>query len=89
MIILIIARLLDIITTLLNVNKWGWGVEGNPIVRWTAEQGYFFYYQSMLVLIVIFIAEAIPKYRQIIYISVSCLSLIAMINNLFCFFFIK
>jgi hypothetical protein len=89
MAILILTRLLDIFTTYLNINKWGIDVEGNPIVRKIMEQGYFIPYQLCFIGIVILIAERIPKYRRIIYLSISSVSLLAIINNLFCFIFIR
>jgi hypothetical protein len=89
MIILIITRLLDIFTTYLNINKWGIEVEGNPIVRKIMEHGLFLPYQLCFIGIVILIAEHLPKYKRIIYISISCISLLAVVNNLFCFIFIK
>lgn len=89
MIILILTRLLDIFTTYLNINKWGIEVEGNPIVRKIMEQGLFIPYQMCFIGIIILIAERVPKYKRIIYLSISCISLIAFINNLFCFIFIK
>jgi len=89
MIILIITRLLDIFTTYLNINKWGIEVEGNPIIRKIMEQGFFIPYQMVFIGIIILIAEHLPKYKRIIYISISCISLIAVIINLFCFIFIR
>lgn len=89
MIILIITRLLDILTTYINIQKWGTSVEGNPIVREVIERGFFIPYQMFFVGIVILITEHLPKYKRIIYISISCISLIVFINNLFCFIFIR
>jgi putative exporter of polyketide antibiotics len=89
MIILIIARILDIVTTLINTNKWGYSVEGNFIMRQIIEKGLFIPYQMFMIGFIILIAEIIPKYKRIIYISVSVLSLITSVNNLFCYFFIK
>lgn len=86
MILLILTRLLDIISTLLNVNKWGWDVEGNPAVRKIGEQGYFLYYQAFVTIFIILIAELCPKYKRIIYVSVSVLSLLASISNLYCYY---
>lgn len=89
MIILIITRLLDIFTTYLNINKWGTGVEGNPIVREVMDKVFFIPYQMFFLGVIILVAEQLPKYKRIIYISISCLSLLAIINNLFCFMFIR
>ena len=89
MIILIITRLLDIITTLLNVNKWGLDVEGNPIIRTLMYEGLFIPYQLLITGIIILIAELLPKYKNIIYISISAITIITIVNNLLCFIFIK
>lgn len=89
MIVLILARLLDAISTLLNVNQWGWDVEGNPLMRTIGERGLFIPYQLFITGIIIVIAELIPRYRRIVYLSVSSLSLLAILTNLYCFFFIK
>ena len=88
MIILIITRLLDIFSTYLNINKWGIDVEGNPVVRMIMEKGLFIPYQLFCLGLIIFIAELLPRYKRIIYISISCISLVVFINNLFCFIFI-
>lgn len=89
MFILILTRLLDVFSTYLNINRWGIGVEGNPIVRKIMEIGLFIPYQMFFIGLIILIAEHLPKYKRIIYISISCVSLIAFVNNLFCFIFIK
>lgn len=89
MLILIITRFLDIFTTYLNINKWGIDVEGNPLVRKIMEQGYFLSYQMVVLGIIIVVAELIPKYKRIIYISTSTLSLLAVIINTYCFIFIR
>jgi len=89
MILLILARLADIYTTLLNVNKWGWDVEGNPLMMKIGQRGLFFPYQLFVLGFCIVIAEQIPKYKRIIYVSVSAISLLASASNLFCYWFIK
>ena len=89
MIVLFIARLLDILTTYLNVGKWGWGVEGNPIISMIGNRGLFIPYQFFMFGLIVIIAELLPKYRKIIYISLSAISLMVAISNLFCFIYIK
>jgi len=89
MIILILARILDIWSTYININKWGIDVESNPIVREIIKRGLFIPYQMSCIGIIILIAEHLPKYKRIIYISISCVSLVAFINNLFCYIFIR
>lgn len=88
MILLIVTRLLDIFSTLININKWGIEVEGNPIILAILEKGLFVPYQMFFLGLIILIAEALPKYKRIIYVAMSCISLIAVINNLFCYLFI-
>jgi len=89
MIIFIIARMLDILSTLVNIKKWGYSVEGNPLVRQIFEKGLFIPYQMFVAGFIILLAELLPKYRRIIYVGISALSLIVCISNLFCYFFIK
>ena len=89
MLILIILRTLDVITNLLNINKWGLGVEGNPVMRMVMENGLFIPYQAFLTGLIIVIAELLSKYRRIIYLSISSISLLAVVNNLACFILIK
>jgi len=89
MLLLIIARLLDIFTTYLNINKWGWGVEGNPLIAEVGRRGFFIPYQLFMLGGIIVIAELLPKYKRIIYVSLIAISLMVTISNLFCFIFIK
>ena len=89
MIVFIFFRFLDIYTTLLNVNRWGADVEGNLIVRKILERGLFVQWQILFMGLIVLIAEYIPKYRRIIYVSLSAFSLLASFNNLFCYWFIK
>jgi len=89
MIILILTRILDVYSTLINVNKWGYEVEGNPFIRGLMEKGLFIPAQIVGIILVIIIAELLPKYRKIIYISISAFSLLASIINFSCYFFIN
>jgi hypothetical protein len=89
MILLIFTRILDLITTLLNTNKWGWEVEGNPVVQQIGIRGLFIPYQLFSVGVIIIVAELLPRYKRIIYVSMSSISLIVAGSNLFCFIFIR
>jgi hypothetical protein len=89
MIILIITRILDIFTTYLNINKWGIDVEGNPLIRSAMEKGLFIPAQLFAVGIIILIAEYLPKYKTIIYGSISSISLLAILINTYCYIFIR
>ena len=89
MIVLLITRLLDMFTTYLNINKWGYGVEGNPLIRELMERGLFIPGQFFMIGLITVLAEALPKYKRIIYVSISSLSLVAVAINTYCFIFIK
>ena len=85
----IIARMLDILSTLININKWGSSVEGNPLMRQVFEKGLFLPYQIFITTFIILLVEPWIKYKKIIYISLSILSLLVFVSNLLCYFFIK
>lgn len=87
MTIFIITRLLDMVTTLLNVNNYGWDIEGNPLVRSIGEKGLFIPYE-LAILIITIIAINRFKYKDIVYLVFSGISMVAVIINLYCFFFI-
>lgn len=88
MIIFIITRILDIVTTLLNVNNFGWDVELNPWVRILGNKGLFVPYQIGLTLFTIFITNK-SRFKKQIYITLSIISLLAVCINTYCFIFIK
>lgn len=88
MLLLLITRLLDIFTTYLNTKKWGIGVEGNPFMLSLMEKGLFWWYQAFMFLVIVLIAELLPRYRKIIYVSLSAISFIVSISNLFCYLLI-
>jgi len=89
MLLLLIARILDILTTYLNINKWGVEVEGNPLTMAIIQRGLFIPYQMIMFLVIVLVAELLPRYRKIIYVSLIAISLMVTISNLFCFIFIK
>lgn len=89
MIILIITRILDLITTLLNTNKWGWDVECNPLMYEVGKRGLIIPYQILILVVIISIAELIPKYRKTIYVSMSTISLVVATSNLLCYLLIR
>jgi len=84
MILLIITRILDVITTILNINKYGgWGVELNPTMRWIGEKGLFIPYQILALILVILTTERL-KHKKTIYRVFSILSLVTIIINVYC-----
>jgi hypothetical protein len=90
LIFLIITRILDITTTLIDVNEFGIEMEGNPIIRKTLESNVFILYQIFMLGIIILIAGMFKKkYRKIIYIIISILGLLASASNLYCYLFIR
>jgi len=89
MLIFILSRVLDIVSTLINTHKWGIGVEGNPFVLEIMEKGLFIPYQFLMISVVIVIAEVFPRYKQIIYTVMATLNLLVFFNNLGCYLFIR
>jgi uncharacterized membrane protein len=84
MIIFIILRILDIITTLLNIKLYGgWEVELNPTMKWIGSRGLFIPYQIIVVILAVLIIERL-RFKKVIYISLSIISLFAVLINLFC-----
>ena len=84
MIIFIILRILDVITTLLNIRKYGgWEVELNPTMKWIGERGLFIPYQIVMIVFVSLIVSRF-KYRKIVYGFLSALSILAVSINLYC-----
>jgi hypothetical protein len=80
--LLIIARLADILTTYLNVNKWGWDVEGNPLVRRIGESGYFMIYQFAVIVFLITALQFKPKWKKVVYKSLTVLSFLVATMNI-------
>jgi hypothetical protein len=81
MYLLILSRILDVFTTYLNVNKWGWDVEGNIFMRNLGESGWFIPYQIIVVLFLIILLERLPKWKGIIYKVLTIMSLLVAISN--------
>ena len=88
MLLLLITRFLDVFTTYLNIKKWGIGVEGNPFMLSLMERNLFWWYQAIMFLIIVLIAELLPRYRKIIYVSLSAISFMVAISNLLCYLLI-
>jgi len=90
LIFLIITRILDITTTLIDVNEFGIEMEGNPIIRKTLELGLFIPYQIFMLIVIVLVAGMFKKkYRKIIYLIISILGLLSSILNLYCYLFIR
>ena len=88
MIIFIVTRLLDIITTLLNINKYGgWEVELNPLVRNIGSNGIYSFvaYQFTIIILAIVLVERF-RIKNLVYISFSIISMIAVAINIWCLF---
>jgi hypothetical protein len=53
--LIVLSRLMDVISTLLVVNKWGHDVEANPILRFVFSHGdiWFVIYQTIFTLLLI------------------------------------
>lgn len=78
----IISRMLDIISTLINTNKWGWEVEGNPIQSALMAQGHFFTYQFVIAMWVIGVCLVIrSRVMKTVLIGTTVLSVIVAIYN--------
>jgi hypothetical protein len=90
LIFLIITRILDITTTLIDVNEFGIEMEGNPIIRKTLELNLFIPYQIFMLIVIVLVAGMFQKkYRKIIYLIISILGLLGSILNLYCYLFIR
>ena len=87
MIIFIITRILDVITTYMNIFKWG-NTEGNPFMRILIDKHLLIPYQFMITLAIIWLLEIFPKYKNIIYISLSILGILTIIVNIYSYLFI-
>lgn len=86
MILLIFTRILDVITTLLNVQKYGgWDVELNPTMRYFGTRGLFIPYQIIALTIVILIVER-TKHKDFYYCFLSILSITVVAINIYCLF---
>mgnify|MGYP007068313147 CR=1 FL=1 len=84
MIIFIILRILDVITTILNIYKYGgWEVELNPIIRWIGSKGLFIPYQILVVILSVLVINRF-KYKEVAYFGLSIISLIAVVINIYC-----
>jgi hypothetical protein len=84
MIIFIILRILDVITTILNIRKYGgWEVELNPTMRWIGSKGLFIPYQIVVVILSVLVINRF-KYKEVVYFGLSIISLIAVVINVYC-----
>jgi len=84
MIIFIILRILDVITTILNIYKYGgWEVELNPTMRWIGSKGLFIPYQILVVILSVLVINRF-KYKEVVYFGLSIISLIAVVINIYC-----
>lgn len=84
MIIFILFRILDVITTLLNIQKYGgWEVELNPTMKWVGERGLFIPYQIVMIIFISLIVSRF-KYKKYVYAFLSGLSILAVSINLYC-----
>lgn len=88
MIIFITLRILDVITTFLNVNNFGWDIESNPWMKFIGEKGLFIPYQIGITVIALYFIEK-SKYKKQMYSVLSLISIIAVLINSYCFFFIR
>jgi len=85
MIIFIITRLLDVITTLLNIQKYGgWEVELNPTMRWIGTRGLFIPYQIVMLLGTTLIVSQFVKHKNLVFGIFSFISMIAVAINIYC-----
>lgn len=85
-ILFIITRLLDMVTTLLNIYKYGgWEVEMNPLVRSIGEKGiyYFMAYQLLVIILALVIVDKF-KYENFVFGTFSIISTIAVVINIWC-----
>ena len=84
MIIFIILRILDVITTILNIRKYGgWEVELNPTMRWIGSKGLFIPYQILVVILSVLVINRF-KYKEVVYFGLSIISFIAVVINIYC-----
>ncbi len=88
MIFFIITRLLDIITTLLNIQKYGnWEVEMNPFVRQIGNNGIypFLAYQFGVMIFAMVLVDKF-KYKDLVFNSLSFVTMISVVINIYCLF---
>ena len=86
MIIFIITRILDVVTTLLNIQKYGtWDVEMNPLMKHIGEQGIypFMAYQLLVVILAVVVIDRF-KYKNFVFGVFSIISMIAVAINIYC-----
>ena len=86
MIIFIITRILDVVTTLLNIQKYGtWDVEMNPLVKSIGEQGIYSFmaYQFTVIILAMVIVDRF-KYKKFVFGTFSIISMLAVAINIYC-----
>lgn len=86
MIFFVILRLLDTLTTILNINKYGgWEVELNPLMRFIGGYGTLpvVVYQLLMTLFAILVISRF-KYKRFVFGVLSGVSLVAVVINIYC-----
>lgn len=84
MTIFITLRIIDVITTLLNIQKYGgWEVELNPTMKWIGERGLFIHYQIIMIVLVSLIVSRF-NFKNIVFGFLSALSILAVSINIYC-----
>lgn len=84
----IITRLLDMITTLLNIKKYGnWEVEMNPFVRQIGNNGIYTFlaYQFGVMIFAILLVDRF-KYKDLVFIPLSIITMVSVVINIYCLF---
>lgn len=84
--IFVVLRLLDILTTILNINKYGgWEVELNPLMRFIGGYGTLpvVAYQLLMTLFAVLVIGRF-KYRKFVFGALSSVSLVAVVINTYC-----
>lgn len=79
-------RILDIITTLLNVQKYGnWDVELNPIMRYFGSQGIYAVigYQMLVTLFAVLVISRF-RFGKLVFGGFIAISTLAIIINVWC-----
>ena len=88
MIFFIITRLLDIITTLLNIQKYGnWEVEMNPFVRQIGNNGIYSFlaYQFGVMIFAILLVDRF-RFKDLVFIPLSIITMFSVFINIYCLF---
>lgn len=80
----ILTRILDVITTLLNVNNYGWDIESNPLIRTIGRTGMFIPWQIAITVFIILLISTF-RFKKVVYRVLSILGFITIGINLYCF----